>query len=154
VCDTSLAFQRQSVIGLVIRCMLHTHSTAMPMLGYRQDIHPEVTAVTAPQASPGISSTKRQRIVPGPCAMTCNVCLQDFFETCAMLITVVILGKYLECAAKGKTSEAIQVRGVLGGKSVCVVVVGGGMATSQAGGVRRTMAGPGDAHACDYHAWL
>lgn len=39
------------------------------------------------------------------------VCLspQDFFETCAMLITVVIMGKYLECAAKGKTSEAIQV---------------------------------------------
>lgn len=34
--------------------------------------------------------------------------LQDFFETCAMLITVVILGKYLECAAKGKTSAAIQ----------------------------------------------
>lgn len=32
----------------------------------------------------------------------------DFFETCAMLITVIILGKYLECAAKGKTSAAIQ----------------------------------------------
>eukprot|EP00775_Hariotina_reticulata_P005342 gene5342-5579_t len=32
----------------------------------------------------------------------------DFFETCAMLITVVILGKYLECAAKGRTSAAIQ----------------------------------------------
>lgn len=26
-----------------------------------------------------------------------------------MLITVVILGKYMECQAKGKTSEAIQV---------------------------------------------
>lgn len=37
------------------------------------------------------------------------VSLQDFFETCAMLITVVILGKYMECQAKGKTSEAIQV---------------------------------------------
>lgn len=37
------------------------------------------------------------------------VCAQDFFETCAMLITVVILGKYMECQAKGKTSEAIQV---------------------------------------------
>jgi hypothetical protein len=35
--------------------------------------------------------------------------VQDFFETCAMLITVVILGKYMECQAKGKTSEAIQV---------------------------------------------
>jgi Cu+-exporting ATPase len=39
--------------------------------------------------------------------------LQDFFETCAMLITVVILGKYMECQAKGKTSEAIQVRNCL-----------------------------------------
>jgi cation transport ATPase len=37
-----------------------------------------------------------------------QLCLQDFFETCAMLITVIILGKYLECAAKGKTSAAIQ----------------------------------------------
>lgn len=27
-----------------------------------------------------------------------------------MLITVVILGKYMECQAKGKTSEAIEVR--------------------------------------------
>jgi len=42
--------------------------------------------------------------------------LQDFFETCAMLITVVILGKYMECAAKGKTSEAIQVGGGGGGR--------------------------------------
>lgn len=37
-----------------------------------------------------------------------SVNLQDFFETCAILITVIILGKYLECAAKGKTSAAIQ----------------------------------------------
>ena len=49
-------------------------------------------------------------------ALTCYLCcvhvcwlLQDFFETSAMLITVVLLGKYLECAAKGKTSEAIKV---------------------------------------------
>lgn len=34
---------------------------------------------------------------------------QDFFETCAILITVVILGKYLECSAKGRTSDAIKV---------------------------------------------
>lgn len=34
---------------------------------------------------------------------------QDFFETSAMLITFVLLGKYLECGAKGRTSEAIQV---------------------------------------------
>ncbi|KAL4539494.1 hypothetical protein Ndes2437B_g02135 [Nannochloris sp. 'desiccata'] len=31
----------------------------------------------------------------------------DFFETSAMLITLVLFGKYLESAAKGKTSEAI-----------------------------------------------
>jgi hypothetical protein len=45
------------------------------------------------------------------CTRTCVACAQDFFETCAMLITVVILGKYLECSAKGRTSEAIQVCG-------------------------------------------
>lgn len=32
----------------------------------------------------------------------------DFFETSAMLITFVLLGKYLESSAKGKTSEAIE----------------------------------------------
>jgi len=31
----------------------------------------------------------------------------DFFETSAMLITFVLIGKYLESSAKGKTSEAI-----------------------------------------------
>jgi cation transport ATPase len=31
----------------------------------------------------------------------------DFFETCAMLITFICMGKYLEAAAKGRTSEAI-----------------------------------------------
>ncbi|KAF8033010.1 hypothetical protein BT93_D1792 [Corymbia citriodora subsp. variegata] len=31
----------------------------------------------------------------------------DFFETSCMLITVILLGKYLEVLAKGKTSEAI-----------------------------------------------
>jgi len=32
----------------------------------------------------------------------------DFFETSAMLITFVLLGKYLESSAKGKTSDAIE----------------------------------------------
>ena len=31
----------------------------------------------------------------------------DFFETSAMLITLVLCGKYLECSAKGRTSEAL-----------------------------------------------
>lgn len=31
----------------------------------------------------------------------------DFFETSAMIITLILMGKYLECSAKGKTSEAI-----------------------------------------------
>eukprot|EP00959_Pyramimonas_sp_CCMP1952_P164595 3440714-Pyramimonas_sp.AAC.1 len=32
----------------------------------------------------------------------------QFFETSAMLITFVAMGKWLEALAKGKTSEAIQ----------------------------------------------
>lgn len=31
----------------------------------------------------------------------------DFFETSAMLITFILMGKYLEAAAKGRTSDAI-----------------------------------------------
>lgn len=31
----------------------------------------------------------------------------DYFETSALLITFVVLGKYLEAVAKGKTSEAL-----------------------------------------------
>ena len=31
----------------------------------------------------------------------------DFFETSAMLITFILMGKYLEARAKGKTSQAI-----------------------------------------------
>ena len=39
--------------------------------------------------------------------MTGHYVPTDFFETSAMIITLILLGKYLECAAKGKTSEAI-----------------------------------------------
>jgi len=45
----------------------------------------------------------------------------DFFETSAMLITVVLLGKYLECAAKGKTSEAIKALMALAPKTALLV---------------------------------
>ncbi len=31
----------------------------------------------------------------------------DFFETSAMLISLVLLGKYLEASAKGRTSDAL-----------------------------------------------
>ena len=40
--------------------------------------------------------------------VTGNYSPTDFFETSAMLITFVLLGKYLESSAKGKTSEAIE----------------------------------------------
>ncbi len=32
---------------------------------------------------------------------------EEFFETCAMLITFICMGKYLECVAKGRTCAAI-----------------------------------------------
>ena len=37
-----------------------------------------------------------------------NIAIQGFFETSAFLITFILLGKYLEFRAKGKTSEAIK----------------------------------------------
>ncbi|XP_058200780.1 probable copper-transporting ATPase HMA5 [Rhododendron vialii] len=40
-------------------------------------------------------------------ATSSNVKSMDFFETSAMLISFILLGKYLEVLAKGKTSEAI-----------------------------------------------
>ncbi|KAG1659065.1 hypothetical protein FOA52_012066 [Chlamydomonas sp. UWO 241] len=48
----------------------------------------------------------------------------DFFETSAMIITIILMGKYLECAAKGKTSEAITKLLQLAPDSATVVVLG------------------------------
>eukprot|EP00798_Chlamydomonas_sp_ICE-L_P022123 gene22123-29183_t len=38
---------------------------------------------------------------------TGNYVATDFFETCTMIISLILMGKYLECSAKGRTSEAI-----------------------------------------------
>jgi Cu+-exporting ATPase len=45
----------------------------------------------------------------------------QYFETSAVLITLVILGKYLETAAKGKTSDAIKKLMSLGAKTATVI---------------------------------
>lgn len=47
----------------------------------------------------------------------------DFFETCAMLITFILLGKYLEAAAKGKTSAALQALANLSPASALVLTL-------------------------------
>lgn len=55
----------------------------------------------------------------------------DFFETSAMIITLILTGKYLECAAKGKTSEAITKLLRLTPETATVVELGpGGVVTS------------------------
>lgn len=44
-----------------------------------------------------------------------------YFETCGILITLILLGKYLESRAKGKTSEAIRALLALRPDTACVI---------------------------------
>ncbi|KAL2940860.1 Copper-transporting ATPase HMA4 [Bienertia sinuspersici] len=57
---------------------------------------------------------------------------QDFFETSAMLISFILLGKYLEIVAKGKTSDALAKLSELAPETACLVTVdGNGNVTSE-----------------------
>lgn len=46
---------------------------------------------------------------------------QDFFETSAMLISFILLGKYLESMAKGKTSDALSKLTELAPETACLL---------------------------------
>jgi len=46
---------------------------------------------------------------------------QDFFETSSMLISFILLGKYLEIVAKGKTSDALAKLTDLAPDTACLV---------------------------------
>ncbi|MBA0690658.1 hypothetical protein Goari_008320, partial [Gossypium aridum] len=48
---------------------------------------------------------------------------QDFFETSAMLISFILLGKYLEVLAKGKTSDALAKLTDLAPDSACLLIL-------------------------------
>lgn len=48
---------------------------------------------------------------------------QDFFETSAMLISFILLGKFLEVMAKGKTSDALAKLTDLAPETACLVVI-------------------------------
>ena len=48
---------------------------------------------------------------------------QDFFETSAMLISFILLGKYLEVVAKGKTSDALAKLTDLAPDSACLLTL-------------------------------
>ena len=50
---------------------------------------------------------------------------QDFFETSAMLITFILLGKYLEVVAKGKTSDALAKLTDLAPDTACLLSLDG-----------------------------
>lgn len=57
---------------------------------------------------------------------------QDFFETSAMLISFILLGKYLEIVAKGKTSDALAKLSELAPDTACLVTIdGNGNVTSE-----------------------
>jgi len=47
----------------------------------------------------------------------------DFFETSAMLISFILLGKYLEIVAKGKTSDALAKLSELAPEAACLVTI-------------------------------
>lgn len=49
----------------------------------------------------------------------------DFFETSAMLISFILLGKYLEVVAKGKTSDALAKLTELAPETACLVTIDG-----------------------------
>ena len=46
---------------------------------------------------------------------------QDFFETSAMLVSFILLGKYLEVVAKGKTSDALSKLTELAPETACLL---------------------------------
>uniref|UniRef100_A0A0D3F1Z8 P-type Cu(+) transporter n=1 Tax=Oryza barthii TaxID=65489 RepID=A0A0D3F1Z8_9ORYZ len=48
---------------------------------------------------------------------------QDFFETSAMLISFILLGKYLEVVAKGKTSDALSKLTELAPETACLLTL-------------------------------
>uniref|UniRef100_A0A803KM45 P-type Cu(+) transporter n=1 Tax=Chenopodium quinoa TaxID=63459 RepID=A0A803KM45_CHEQI len=50
---------------------------------------------------------------------------QDFFETSAMLISFILLGKYLEIVVKGKTSDALAKLSELAPDTACLVTMDG-----------------------------
>lgn len=51
---------------------------------------------------------------------------EDFFETSAMLVSFILLGKYLEIVAKGKTSDALAKLSELAPETACLVTIDDG----------------------------
>ncbi|KAK7303871.1 hypothetical protein RJT34_14788 [Clitoria ternatea] len=67
-----------------------------------------------------------------------------YFETSAMLITFVLLGKYLECLAKGKTSDAIKKLVELAPATALLVVKDKGGKTIEEREIDSLLVQPGD----------